>query len=80
LAVISPSVPTTESSACWVVVSGSGRFAYTANTGSGSISGFSVAVDGRLGLLTPGGVTGVTGPDSSPADLAMALFIGGHRP
>jgi len=72
LAVISPSVPTTESSACWAVVSGSGRFAYTANTGSGSISGFSIAMDGRLGLLTPGGVTGATGPDSSPADLAMS--------
>lgn len=72
LEAISPSVPTTETSACWIAVSGNGRFAYAANTGSGTISGFAVAPDGRLTLLNPDGVTGITGPGSSPADMALS--------
>jgi 6-phosphogluconolactonase len=72
LEVTSASVPTTESSACWLVVTDNGRFAYTANTGSGTISGYQIATDGALSLLNPDGVTGVTGTGSSPADMALA--------
>lgn len=70
---ISPSVPTTESSACWVAVTKNGRFAYTANTGSGTLSSFAVARNGTLTRLDSDGVTGVTGAGSSPADLAMSV-------
>lgn len=71
-AVKSASVTTGETAACWIVVTNSGRFAYTSNTGSGSISGFTVRPDGTLVLLTPGGLTGVTGPGTDPIDLALS--------
>jgi 6-phosphogluconolactonase len=73
LQVISPSVPTTESSACWVAVTDNGRFAYTANTGSGTISGYRIAPNGELALLNSDGVTGITGPNSSPADMTFSF-------
>src|SRR5438552_4066728 len=70
LAVISATVPTEQKAACWLTLSFDERFAYTANAGSGSISGFSVAPDGTLRLLSPSGVTAVTGAGSHPVDLA----------
>ncbi len=73
LEVISPTVPTTETSACWTVVTGNGRYAYAANTGSGTISGYRLAPHGVLTLLNADGVTGITGADSSPADMTLSL-------
>src|SRR5437867_7368069 len=61
LSVITASAGDTESAACWIVVTKDGRFAYTTNTGSGSVSGYRIAADGRLALLDADGVTGVTG-------------------
>lgn len=69
---ISPSVPTTETAACWIVVTGSARFTYTSNTGSGSITGYSIAPDGSLTILDADGRTGITGPGSTPIDLALS--------
>jgi 6-phosphogluconolactonase len=66
---ISPSVATTETAACWIVVTENGRFAYTSNTGSGSISGYRLRHDGRLTLLDADGETGLTGP--GPIDMAL---------
>jgi 6-phosphogluconolactonase len=51
LKVISPSVSTGQTAACWVVVSNDGRFAYVTNTGSSTISSYSIAFDGTLQLL-----------------------------
>jgi 6-phosphogluconolactonase (cycloisomerase 2 family) len=69
---ISPSVPTTETAACWVVVTRDGRFAYVSNTGSGSISAYRVdRGNGRLALRDADGRTGVTGDGSGPIDLAL---------
>src|SRR5262245_61893514 len=48
LRVISASVPTTETAACWVVVTDDRKFTYTSNTGSGSITGYAVDHDGAL--------------------------------
>jgi DNA-binding beta-propeller fold protein YncE len=62
-------VPTGQTAACWAAVTRNGRFAYTANAGSSTISGFSIANDGTLTLLTPGGQTGVTG--AHPTDIAF---------
>jgi 6-phosphogluconolactonase len=66
---ITPSAATTETAACWIVVTKDGRFAYTTNTGSGSISGYSISSGGELSLLDADGVTGVTGP--GPIDMAL---------
>lgn len=73
LSLISGSVPTTETAACWVIVTRNGRFAYTTNTGSGSISGYSINHNGQLTLLDADGRTAVTGAGSAPIDLALSL-------
>lgn len=51
--VISAAVPDTQTAACWVAVTRDGAHAYTANTGSNSISSYSVSVGGQLTLLNP---------------------------
>src|SRR6185436_17653840 len=40
--VVSGSVPTTETSACWIAVTNNGRYAYTTNAASGTITGYAV--------------------------------------
>ena len=67
---ITANVATTETAACWVVVTRNGRFTYTTNTGSNSISGFRIASDGALTLLDADGKTATTG--AGPLDLALA--------
>jgi 6-phosphogluconolactonase len=71
LKVISGSVADTQAAACWLVVNGSGRYAYAANAASGTISAFQVSEKGQLTLLTLGGVNGVTGAGSHPVDMAF---------
>jgi 6-phosphogluconolactonase len=62
-------VATNQSAACWVVVTADGRFAYTTNTASGTISGYRVALDGSLALLDASGVTATVG--KGPIDAAI---------
>jgi 6-phosphogluconolactonase (cycloisomerase 2 family) len=71
LDVITGSAGTTETAACWTVVTRNGRFAYVTNTGSGTVSGYRIGSHGQLTLLDGDGVTGVTGVGSAPADAAM---------
>lgn len=66
---ISGSVGTTETAACWVAVTGDGRYAYTTNTGSNSITGYTIS-NGAITLLDQNGVTAST--DGSPIDLAVS--------
>jgi 6-phosphogluconolactonase (cycloisomerase 2 family) len=73
LDVISGAVPTTESAACWVVITGNGRYAYTTNAASGSVSGFFIKRDGSLTLLDTDGRTGETGAGSRPIDMALSV-------
>lgn len=70
--VISASVPTNQTAACWVIVTSNGQYVYTANTGSGSITGFKIASDGSLSRLNEDGRTGITGEGSKPADMALS--------
>jgi 6-phosphogluconolactonase len=48
LSPISASIPTQGAASCWQAVSPDGRFVYTNNTGSSTISGFSIAANGAL--------------------------------
>jgi 6-phosphogluconolactonase len=68
---LSPSVFTTETAACWIVVTNSGRYAYTTNAGSGTISGYAIH-QGELTLLDADGVTGNIGAGSGPSDMALS--------
>jgi 6-phosphogluconolactonase (cycloisomerase 2 family) len=65
-------VATTETAACWVVVSNDGRFAYTTNAASNSVSGYRIGFDGDISLLDHNGRTGLTGKDSIPIDMALS--------
>ena len=69
---ITASAPTEQTAACWVVVTGNGRYAYTTNTGSGSVSGYAIDRAGNLTLLDADGRTGLTGDGSSPIDAALS--------
>lgn len=72
LEIISAAVPTLQSATCWLVVTQNGRFAYTTNTGSGSVSAFAVGGDGSLRLRDSDGVAATTGTASGPADAALS--------
>jgi 6-phosphogluconolactonase len=57
-----------QNAPCWVVITRNGRFAYTSNTGSGSVSGYRIGQNGTLTLLPS---TGNTGSGSSPTEMAL---------
>jgi 6-phosphogluconolactonase len=70
LRLITASLPTTQTAACWLVLTGNGQFAYTDNTGASTVSSFTVARDGSLALLN--GIAGSTPAGTSPIDLALS--------
>ena len=65
---VSASVGTTQAAACWVVITPNGRYAYTTNTASGTISLYGVQRGGQLSLLQ--GVAASS--DAGPIDAAIA--------
>jgi 6-phosphogluconolactonase (cycloisomerase 2 family) len=67
---VQASLPTTETSTCWMVTSGAKPFAYVSNTGSNSITGFHIKDGVSLELLSHDGLTATAG--NAPADLAIA--------
>jgi len=73
LNVESASVSTNGQAApCWLITTASGRFAYTANAGSGTISGYTIGTQGQLALIDASGVTGSAGAGSTPLDLDLS--------
>jgi len=70
LELISGPIGTTQTSACWVAVTNDGRFAYTANTGSGTISGYSISNSGVVTLLNSNGITGTA--ERGTADMTLS--------
>jgi 6-phosphogluconolactonase (cycloisomerase 2 family) len=72
LSVISGAVATHQAAPCWLVTSKNGRYAYTANAGGGTISGFAVARDGSLTLLDANGASADLGAGSHPLDEAVS--------
>jgi 6-phosphogluconolactonase (cycloisomerase 2 family) len=57
LEVISAAVLTGQRGVCWLVIPKNGRYAYTTNAGTGTISGFDIDRNGTLSLLDADGVT-----------------------
>lgn len=72
LTTLAPAVGTLQSAACWVEVSPNGRYAYTTNTGSDSLTGYRLAANGGLTRLDASGVTASTGDNSRPIDLGFS--------
>ena len=70
LNVITSALGDTQTAACWVVVPLNGHFAYTTNTGSGTISSYAVEQDGSLELLNV--VAASTGGGTVPIDMALS--------
>ena len=67
LTVRSGSVPTTQTAACWIVITKNGKFAYASNAGSNNISSYRVKSSGRLTLQEA--VATPTG--AGPIDMAL---------
>lgn len=72
LSVVSAAAPTLQRAPCWLIVNNSGRFAYTANAGSATITGFAIAANGALTRLTDTGVSADLGAGAQPLDLDMS--------
>jgi 6-phosphogluconolactonase (cycloisomerase 2 family) len=69
LTVISASVPTNQTAACWIAITQNGQLAYATDTGSGTITGYSISSSsGKLSRLNADGISGVTG--GAPIDEA----------
>lgn len=59
---------TKQTSACWLAITNNGKYCYATNTGSASITGYSIT-NGNLALLNASGVTATTG--TTPIDVAL---------
>jgi 6-phosphogluconolactonase (cycloisomerase 2 family) len=69
LSVISGSVATKQMAPCWVTIAGNGRYAYTTDAASNTITGYQIIPNGRLRLLNKNGLTATTGVH--PTDMAI---------
>ncbi|MBN9393522.1 MAG: beta-propeller fold lactonase family protein [Chloroflexi bacterium] len=72
LTVASASVATHQTAACWVAVTPNGKFAYTGNPTSDSLTGYAVAENGQISLLNSDGKTGSTVAGSAPEDMVVS--------
>lgn len=72
LSAVSAAAPTLQRAVCWLIVDNSGRFAYTANAASATITGFAIAASGELTRLTDSGVSAALGAGAGPLDLDMS--------
>jgi len=68
LATITAAAPTNQTAACWIAIPRGGEFAYSTNTGSGSITGYAIDRLGQLTRLDASGRTGDLGMSATPID------------
>jgi 6-phosphogluconolactonase (cycloisomerase 2 family) len=78
LRTISASVRDTQAAACWLVTTHDGRYAFTVNAASSTISSYRIAIDGRLSLLaavaartTGGGTDAALSPDNKTLQVRL---------
>ena len=72
LAVISAAVPTNQAAPCWLITTPNGRYAYTGNAGSATITAFAIRRSGVLERVSASGADGSTGAGSHTIDLAVS--------
>ena len=61
---------TGQAATCWIATNG--RYIFTDNTGSGSISGFTPSASGALTLLTASSIVATTGGGTLPLDMGIS--------
>jgi len=72
LTVITPTSPSFGTAACWIEITGDNRYAYTTNTASSSISGYSIGSGGTLAPLSSGDELVTIGvANAAPLDMAI---------
>lgn len=71
LKTLTAAAPTGQAAACWAITTADGRFVYTTNTASGTVSAFSVGPQGSLTLLDEG-VAAMVGEGAAPIDAAFS--------
>lgn len=67
---VSKAVPNNQSASCWIRTTPNGRYAYTSNTGSGTISSYQLSPSGQL-TLAEQVAADTGGPRSVPVDLSI---------
>lgn len=73
---VSASVPSGQSAACWVVVTPDGRYAYVTNTASGNVSSYTIGHRGQAALGQAVAATTDAGPiDAAIAPRGRLLFV-----
>jgi len=71
LTAVSVSVPTLGAATCWNVVTPDGRFVYTSNAVTATISGFAIGNTGTLTALS-GTIVGTNPSGSTNVDIALS--------
>jgi len=71
LSPISVSIPTLGAATCWQVTTPDGRFVYTANSGTATISGYSIGANGTLTPL-PGTIQGSNPSGAANIDITIS--------
>jgi 6-phosphogluconolactonase (cycloisomerase 2 family) len=74
LTAVSQSIPVLGAANCWNAITPDGRYVYTSNAGTASISGFAIAKDGTL---TPIGSTVVGNNPAGSTNLDIAISADG---
>jgi DNA-binding beta-propeller fold protein YncE len=75
LELISGQVATTQLAACWIAISQNGKFAYTTNTASGTISSLAIGPGATLTLLEAAAGTGIAPLDAAFTPGGRFLYV-----
>jgi 6-phosphogluconolactonase (cycloisomerase 2 family) len=70
LTLVTPSLQNGQQAVCWTVVTGDGRYAYTINAATATLSSYGVSPNGTLTLLDP--AAGAAGGGSVLTDAALS--------
>ena len=67
---VTPSLANGQGAACWIAVTPDGKFAFSANAATSSVSSYAVARNGQLSLVA--GAAGTTGVNAGAVDMAVS--------
>ena len=65
-------VPDFQVAPCWMIITRDGRYAYTSDADSHTISGYRIHANGTISLLNSDGVTGSTPSDTFPLEEGLS--------